>query len=149
MPTPPLAPKMVTTWPMSPPRHGHLGVRPHRQAQLLVVALEHELARAGAHRTQDQLGILGRRDDDDHAAAGGDVVDQAETIGRVGPDRDDRRARIQVPVFVGDQLGRGLRTDDVRDVFERQPHVGDCWASSMASSKTVGLDIVTLLYISE
>src|SRR5678809_1760023 len=39
------------------------------------------------------------------AAAGGrHVVDQTEPVWRVGSDRDDRRARIQVSVLVGDQL---------------------------------------------
>ena len=119
-------------------RDGHLGVGAHRQAQLLVIALEHELARAGAHRAQDQLGILRRRDDDDDAARGRDVVDQAEAVGRVGPHGDDRGARIQIPILVGDQLGGRLGADDVGDVLERQPDVGllgvvhrkqqDCWS---------------------
>ena len=102
---------------------GHLGVGAHGEAQLLVIALEHELAGTGPHRAQDQLGILRRRDDDDDAARRRDVVDQTETVGRVGTDGDDRGARIQISILVGDQLGGRLGTNDVGDVLEAQPDV--------------------------
>ena len=123
-PTPPLAPKIVTTWPMSPPADRHLGVRPHRQPQLLVIALEHELARARAHRAQDQLRIFGRRDDDDHAAGRRDVVDQAEAVGRVGPHRDDGGARVQVAISSAISSAGVLDRTMFAIVLQRQPDVG-------------------------
>ena len=103
---------------------GDLGVSADRQPQLLVVALQHELARAGPHRTEDQLGILALRDDDDDPARGGDVVNETEPLRRVRFDRDDGGAGVDAPVLVRDLLGGRLGADDVGHVLEREAQIG-------------------------
>ena len=85
----------------------------HRHLNFVFVRVEHELARAGPHRAQDEIRVLALTDDDHDAASGGDVVDEAKVVRSLRRHRDQHDAGIDPPKLVGHLLGSHRRAHDL------------------------------------